>query len=155
MPSDLWAEQRKRLETLARAVRVPITMDYHPTGPCGAKCYRDQILDGNLEPIACRPNPAFLGPGRAARNYEMDAAKLLVEATNALPGLLARIDRLEAALQPFAEYVKDIDNQTWEPMSPPDHAPVGHLLGIDKPYLRPTLGHCRAARQALEATHAR
>ena len=64
--------------------------------------------------------------------------------------LLARIKVLEAALKPFAEYATLVDDEADEhnPIGdtcPPRHGPKWTLAGP-----LPTLGHCRAARDALK-----
>ena len=86
---------RDRLVEQAEVLGLPLSVDYQPTGPCGAKMYRDQILDCNRYPVAVRPNAALLGPGKEARQHEMEAAQAIAAICNAAPALAEQVNRLE------------------------------------------------------------
>jgi hypothetical protein len=103
------AEVKSRLPTKAAmyeieareqaATRGPWASDYQPTGPCGAKCYRDQIIaytptqNGRQDrtTIAVRPNAAFNGPGKETREQEIADGQFISHARSDIPRLIANI----------------------------------------------------------------
>lgn len=81
------------------ATAGPWTSDYQPTGPCGAKCYRDQIIaytptqNGRNErtTVVVRPNAAFNGPGKEMREQEVADGAFITKARSDIPRLIADI----------------------------------------------------------------
>lgn len=93
MPKDLLtaAEIAAMEERCDKATAGPWTADLHPSGPCGARVYRDHIVGPHPERrvILLRPPPAFNGRGKEQREQEFVDAKFAAHARTDVPRLLA------------------------------------------------------------------
>jgi len=96
-----FAAMRQRCEA---ATAGPWTADLQPSGPCGARVYREHIVGPypDRRVILLRPPTAFNGPGRANRDQEIADAKFTAHARTDLPTCLARIEQQEREIENLA-----------------------------------------------------